>query len=207
MDLVIVGAGGHGREVLDIIEALAGDGQELHFVGFVADTVPDPELLERRGARHVGPVDLLAELDALYTLGVGDSGARHSLDERLSTWGRSAATLVHPAATLGSDVELGPGVQLATGARVTTNVRLGRHVHLNVNAVVSHDCRVGDYATLSPGVHVNGNVTVGEGVFLGTGAIVTPGVTIGNGARIGAGAVVLDDIPAGVTAVGIPARW
>lgn len=207
MDLVIVGAGGHGREVLDIVEALSADDNAPRFLGFIADSVPDPSLVTRRGVTHLGPVEMLAGLDAVYTMGVGDGTARRTLDERISRWGREAVVLVHPAATIGSDVELAPGVQLAAGARVTTNVNLGRHVHLNVNAVVSHDCRIGDYCTLSPGVQLNGNVTLGEGVFLGTGAIVTPGAAIGDGARIGAGAVVLDDVPAGVTAIGVPARW
>ncbi|MEQ8717529.1 MAG: acetyltransferase [Acidimicrobiales bacterium] len=207
MRLVIVGAGGHGREVLDIVEALREQHDVPEFAGFVADTVPAPELLERRDAPHIGALDLLEELDVAYTLGIGDGSTRRALDERLTGWNRTAITLVHPAATIGSDVELSPGVQLAAGARVTTNVRLGRHVHLNVNAVVSHDCRVGRYSTLSPGVHLNGSVTVGREVFFGTGAIVTPGITIGDGARIGAGAVVLDDIPGGVTAVGAPASW
>lgn len=207
MEIVIVGAGGHGREVLDIIEARAGVPEAPHFIGFVADEVPDPELLARRGARHLGPVEALADVDSAYTIGVGDGAARRHLDEQISAWGRVAAVLVHPAATCGADVALGPGAQLAAGARVTTNVHLGRHVHLNVNAVISHDCRVGSYSTLSPGVHLNGNVTLGECVFLGTGAIVTPGITIGDDARIGAGSVVLNDVPPGVTAVGIPARW
>lgn len=206
MKLAIVGAGGHGREVLDIVEALRRETPGVEFVGFVADGVPDESLVTRRGATVLGGVDVLESLDVAYTIGIGDGGARRGIDQRLRSWGRTAITIVHPLASLGSDIEMGDGVQLAAGARVTTNVRLGRHVHLNVNAVVSHDCVVGDYSTLSPGVHLNGNVTIGENVFLGTGAIVTPGVAVGDNARIGAGAVVLDDVPPGTTAVGVPAR-
>ena len=73
--------------------------------------------------------------------------------------------------------------------------------------MISHDWVVDDYATLSPGVLVNGSVTIGDGAFLGTGAIVTPGHTIGADAVVGAGAVVVSDVPAGVTHVGVPARW
>jgi sugar O-acyltransferase (sialic acid O-acetyltransferase NeuD family) len=204
-DLVIVGAGGHGRETLDIVEARNAVEPTFAFVGFVADHA-DAMLLGRRRADLLGPVDVLRDHRAAYVIGIGTSEARRDLDHRITGWGREAAVLVHPYASRGSDLRIGPGVLLAAGARVTTNVTLGRHTHLNVNAVVSHDSEVGDYVTLSPGVLVNGNVVLGEGAFLGTGAVVLPGRTVGAWARIGAGAVVADDVPPGSTAVGVPAR-
>jgi sugar O-acyltransferase (sialic acid O-acetyltransferase NeuD family) len=205
--LVIVGAGGHGRETLDIVEACneATATPAYEFVGFVA-TEADPSLLERRGAQLLGDVGDLKNLDARYVLGIGTSETRRELDARLSADSCEAVTLVHPHATCGSDLRIASGVLMAAGARVTTNIELGRHTHLNVNAVVSHDCVVGDYVTLSPGVLINGNVVLEEGVFLGTGAVVLPGRRIGAWARIGAGAVVTDDVPPGATAVGVPAR-
>lgn len=204
--LAIVGAGGHGRETLDVVEAANEVQPTWELAGFVADGA-DAELLARRSATLLGDVDVLRDLDADYVLGIGDSATRRRLDERISGFGRrAAAPLVHPLASLGSDLRLAPGVILAAGARVTTNVTLGRHTHLNVNAVVSHDGVVGDFVTLSPGCLVNGNVTLGDGVFLGTGAVVLPGRTIGEWAVVGAGAVVTEDVPAGATVVGVPAR-
>ena len=212
--LAIVGAGGHGREVLDVVEALIARGQDYEVVGFVADHV-DAEVLARRRAAHLGSVDDLVsgrlgahDDDVSLVLAVGDPATRADLERRIGPCGWDwAAPLVHPLASLGSDVELGAGTVVAAGARITTNVRVGRHVQVNVNAVISHDCRVGDHATVSPGVLVNGAVTLGEGVLLGTGAVVTPGRVVGDWAVIGAGAVVVADVPASVTAVGVPARW
>ena len=211
--LVVVGAGGHGREVLDVVAALAaaaeavGDPPPYEVLGLVADDPPDAGVLARRGATFLGPVERLAELGADHVLAVGDPGARRRLEERVAAWGSAPAVLVHPRATLGADVELEPGVVVAAGAHLTTNVRLGRHVQVNVGAVVSHDVRVGAHATLSPGVLLNGAVTVGPGALLGSGAVVLPGRTVGEGAVVGAGAVVVRDVPPGVTAVGVPARW
>jgi sugar O-acyltransferase (sialic acid O-acetyltransferase NeuD family) len=201
-EIVIVGAGGHGRELLDIVEAHP----DWELRGFVADPAPDPELLARRGAAYLGSVADIPR-DVPYTIGIGDGDVRRRIDAELTALELQAAVLIHPAATLGADNRLAPGTQIAAGGRVTTNVALGRHVQINVNAVVSHDCRVGDYCTLSPGVHLNGAVTLGDGVFMGAGAIAIPDVSIGEGAVIGAGAVVIDDVPPGVTAVGVPARW
>ncbi len=206
-DLIVVGAGGHGRETLDIIEAINAVDPTWSFLGFTNDGDFVADRVDRRAARVLGPTDLLAEADAFYVIGIGDSAARERLDQLLTGWARTAATLVHPTATIASDNRIADGVLVAAGARVTTNVTLGRHVHLNVNSVVSHDCVVGDYATLSPGVLINGSVELGRGVFLGTGAIVTPGISIGDWAVIGAGAVVVDDVPPGVVVKGVPGRW
>ena len=206
-ELVIVGAGGHGRETLDIVEAINAVKPTWAFAGFVDDGEIIADRLERRDASLLGTTEILANTNLHYVVGIGSPAVRAKLDEQLTAWGRTAATLIHPAATLASDNRISDGVLLAAGARVTTNVTLGRHVHLNVNAVVSHDCVVGDYTTLSPGSLVNGDVQIGTGVFLGTGAIITPGVTIGDHAVIGAGAVVVRDVPSGVTVKGVPGRW
>jgi sugar O-acyltransferase (sialic acid O-acetyltransferase NeuD family) len=203
--LVIIGAGGHGRETLDIVEACNAVTPTYDFVGFCADQY-ELALIDRRHVEVLGGVDALQTTVAAYVIGIGTSETRRDLDAQVSGFGREAAVLAHPSSSCGSDLRLAPGVILAAGARVTTNVTLGRHTHLNVNAVVSHDCQVADYVTLSPGVLVNGTVTLGEGVFLGTGAVVLPGRTVGAWARIGAGAVVTEDVASGQTVVGVPAR-
>lgn len=204
--LVILGAGQHARETLDIVEALNALRPRWEFLGFLDDTEGERDVLERRGVRVVGTMAALAGTDAQYVIGVGSPAARQRVDERAMASGAMPAVLVHPSATMGADVELGPGTLLAAGARVTTNVRMGRHVHLNVAATVAHDCRLGDYVSLSPGVHLSGCVTLEDGVFLGTGAVVNPGCTVGAGATVGSGAVVIDDVPTGVTVAGVPAR-
>jgi sugar O-acyltransferase (sialic acid O-acetyltransferase NeuD family) len=210
--LVIVGAGGHGRETLDIVEAInaaavgRGDEPPIELLGFAAEEA-DGARLARRGAVLLGPPAVVADLDADYVLGIGSSPARQALDAELSALGCHAATLIHPAASLGSDLRIGDGVLVAAGGRITTNVTIGRHSHVNVNAVVSHDSVIGDHVTLSPGVLVNGDCRIDDGAFLGTAAVLVRGRAVGAGAVIGAGAVVVSDVPPGVTAVGVPARW
>jgi sugar O-acyltransferase (sialic acid O-acetyltransferase NeuD family) len=204
--LIIVGAGGSGRETLDIVEAINGPGRVFDFLGFVddGDTV-NLELLRRRGAALLGSVELLRDLDVAYAIAIGSGSARRALDAKLSGWGRAPVSLVHPAAGIASEVRLGPGAIIAAGARLTTNIRTGRHLHANLYATVSHDCELGDYVTLNPGVHLAGNVTLGDEVTCGIGAVIIQGRTVGARTTIGAGAVVIRDIGPGVTAVGVPA--
>ena len=205
-DLVIVGAGGHGRETLDIVEAMNDAGTaQWNFLGFV----DDGEVRDDRLARREAEVVEVSELDreaVRYVIGIGDPGMRETVAEKMTLAGFVPATLVHPAASVGSDNRIAEGVVLAAGARVTTNVSLGRHSQLNVDAVVSHDCEVGAFVTFSPGTLVNGECRIGDRAFFGTGAIVTPGLRVGADAKVGAGAVVLEDVPEGTTVVGVPAR-
>lgn len=204
--VVIIGAGGFGREVLDVIEAINAAGGSLEVLGFVDDGQVDEQLLVRRGTRLLGPVSSVASLGALYVVGIGSSDVRRRIDDALTISGCRAATLIHPAATVGGDNDISAGCVLTAGSRVTTNIALGRHVHLHINSTVGHDCVLGDHVSVFPGATISGNVTIGVGATIGTGANVLRGLTIGAGAFVGAGAVVTKDVEPGVTVVGSPAR-
>lgn len=210
--LVIIGAGGFGRETLDVVLAInaarsPGEAPAFEVLGFLADGPdPDPATLAPYGVAHLGPVDLLDSMDpdVGYVIGIGSPQARRKIDSRYSH--RPCPALVHPSATYSVAVDFGPGSIVCAGVRLTNNITLGRHVHLNINTTVGHDARLGDYVTVSPLVAISGYVTLEDEVMIGTGAALNPGITVGAGAVIGSGAAALKDIPAGVVAVGVPAK-
>jgi sugar O-acyltransferase (sialic acid O-acetyltransferase NeuD family) len=207
--LVIVGCGGHGREVFGIVAAInAMNGKTWNVLGFVDDAPTDNnlKLLERLGARYLGPLSALAERRTQYVIGIGDPQVRARVAATLGPAGNRAATLIHPDATVGLDNTFGDGVVVFSGARVTTNVTLHRHVHLNQNATVGHDALLGAYSQVNPLAAVSGSCVIGERVLIGTSAAVIQGLSVGDDAVIGAGACVVRDVPAGVTAKGVPAR-
>lgn len=203
--LVIVGCGGHGRELLATVRAVNDVEPTWDVVGFVDDRPEHLDRLDRLGARVLGPIEWLEDNPGHYALGIGSATTREAISERLDAAGCAATTIVHPGARVGPDVEMGEGVVVYDRTTLTTNVRIGRHTHLNVACAVQHDSTVGDFVQMSPGVLVNGDCRLGNRVFLGSGAIVTRGCQVGSDARIGAGAVVLRDVPPGTTAVGVPA--
>jgi len=202
--LVIVGAGGHGREALDIVRAINDSRPTFDFVGFLDDGRTPGSRAEPHDARILGGVDRMADLDAAMVVAVGATEARRRIVASLS--GYPTVDLVHPLASIGSHVQHGPGLIMAAGARLTHGIVLGQHVHVNVNATVSHDCRIGSFVTITPGAHLSGSVTLGDRVWMGIGSTAIQGVRVGAGTTVGAGAAVVDDLPPGCTAVGVPAR-
>ncbi|GAB2614354.1 NeuD/PglB/VioB family sugar acetyltransferase [Pseudactinotalea suaedae] len=203
-DLVVVGAGGFGREVLDVAYAC---GLTDCVVVDDAPSADNIERLGRMGARHLGTIDdwLTADIRAPYLIGVGHPTTRSKIAQRIG--GRaSAATLVHPSATIGRATILGAGSVVCAGAALSNNVELGRHVHVNPNATIGHDTVLGDMVSVNPGAVVSGACTVDTGVLLGAGSVVLQDVVVGRFATVGAAACVVRDVPPRAVVKGVPAR-
>ncbi len=208
-DLVIIGTGGHGREVLDVVEALQAAGEPWRVLGFLDDSAERLGTFVR-GLPVLGPVDWLAtrplrERPAAF-LGIGSAAVRSRLAKRLDALEVRSPVLVHPRALVTPHVMLGAGVLLTAGAIVTSGIRIGEHSFLNVGASVSHDSVVGRFCSIQMGARLSGTVTLGDGVEVGVGAVVRQNQSIGAWATIGAGATVVSDIPANAIAMGVPAR-
>jgi sugar O-acyltransferase (sialic acid O-acetyltransferase NeuD family) len=203
--LVIVGAGGFGREVFQLLLDINAASPTFDVLGFLDDGEVQLPRLERLGASLLGASSALAGLGASFVIAIGSPDTRRRIDARLRS-SAPTAILTHPSASVGSDVDVGAGAVIAAGARLTTNVSLGRHVHVNVNCTIGHDVVIEDYATLYPGVHLGGGCVIEAGATLGTGCVVLPGVRVGRGAIVGAGAVVARDVRPDTTVVTAAAR-
>jgi sugar O-acyltransferase (sialic acid O-acetyltransferase NeuD family) len=195
VDLWIAGAGGVGREVLDVALAL-----DTAVAGFVDDGCSGTAV---RGL-PVRPMHELPER-AAFLVAIGDPEARLRVATRLEAVGE-AATLVHPRSIVGPFTSVGAGALVSGGAFVSSSVELGPHTQVHYNATVGHDCVLEEGSTVLPGANVAGAVRLGRAVTIGSGAIVLQGLTIGDGAVVGAGAVVTKDVAPGTTVVGNPAR-
>jgi sugar O-acyltransferase (sialic acid O-acetyltransferase NeuD family) len=204
--LVIIGAGGFGREVLELVRDINRASPTFEFQGFLDDGVTNTDLLERLEAPLLGTSTRLAALSATYVIAIGAPELRPRIDALARSAGLTAATLTHPAATVGGNVQLRGGALIAAGARLTTTIVVGRHSHINLNCTIGHDVVIEDFVSLYAGVHLGGGCVVEEGAMLGTGCVILPNVRVGRGAVVGAGAVVVRDVAPETTVVGSIAR-
>jgi sugar O-acyltransferase (sialic acid O-acetyltransferase NeuD family) len=204
--VVIVGAGGHGRVITDILIAGQRNGHPARPIGYVDDRVRS-EYPERQAQPLLGTLAQLPQIrhDAIV-VAIGTNDVRARVMCALAAGGEQIITVRHPSAIVSEDVLIGDGSMVCAGAVVITGTRIGRGVILNTGSTVDHDSTIGDYAHIAPGARLGGEVSIGEQALIGIGAIVLPRISVGARAVVGGGAVVTRDVPAGVTVVGAPAR-
>ncbi|MEM2582648.1 MAG: acetyltransferase [Candidatus Caldarchaeum sp.] len=206
--VVIIGAGGHAREVLDILLDCRANGYEVEPVGFI-DENPDIHGRIVDGFPVLGDFRWFEGIDRSdieVVCAVGMPWVCRKLVQKAQTLGLRFTNVISPRAWISPRAHIGQGVMIFPNVIVNAGAIIGDHVILNVAATVSHDTVVRNFCNINPGVHLAGNVTVNEGCYIGMGVNVIQNITIGSWSIIGAGAVVVDNIPANVTAVGVPAK-
>ncbi len=203
--LVIVGAGGLGREVAWLVADINRQKPEWNCLGFVDDGVQGNTV---EGYPVHGSVEHLFNMspDIWTVVAIADSRVRRKLIRQIQEQGRKLATLVHPSVSMSDYVNIGAGSIICSGTVITTNISLGQAVIINLGCFIGHDTELQDYVSLMPAANLAGEIRVGEGCYFGLNSCVINRTTIGEWSVIGAGATVVDDIPAYSLAVGVPAR-
>lgn len=203
--IVIVGAGGLGRETLLIARDVCIRQPSWRIKGFL-DRNPQVLTGFDCDAGVIGDDDYQPVDDDRLVIAVGDPALRHRLAMRFADRGARFATLVHPLAYVAATARVSEGAVISPFCHVADRAEVGPHVLLNTYSSAGHDSRVGACSVFSPYATANGDTRLGERVFLGTHAVVTPGIGVGNDAKIAAGAVTYRQVPDGHLAMGNPAK-
>ena len=203
--LIIVGAGGFGREIASASKDCVGFGATFALKGF----------LDRNAAALAGfagyppllgaPESYQPQPDDVFFVAMGNLALRRKNVELLAAKGGRFLTLVHRTASLGQNVTVGEGSYIAHNAVLTADVSVGRNACVFHGSVIGHDCRLGDFSHVSSLVFFGGGVQLGAGATVHPGARVAPFRSIGAGATVGIGSVVLTNVRAGATVFGTPA--
>lgn len=219
--IIILGAGGHGRVVLDVIRQSG----KFTPIGFLDN---NPTLHGRRvdGLPVLGGIGLIEQRAPGFSpagassnvsphpvnecnaavIAIGDNGVRRMIAETVEAAGLDLPAIIHPSAQIATNVTIGRGVVIAAGALVCAHSQIGDYAILNTGCIVDHESMIGTAVHVCPGVRLAGHVTLESGAFIGIGSTVIQNVRIGFEAIVGAGAVVTCNVDPMTTVVGVPAR-
>lgn len=205
-DLYIVGAGGCGREVLQIIKDIHHiQGSRWNIMGFLDDTEA-PLAGKDCDYGVVGTiVDYVPKENDVLAMGIGTPEGKQKVAELLLSKGAVFENIIHPYAGISDFVEMGTGNVIYVKAGLSNNVRLGNFTTI-LCSLLGHDVEVGDYSTISSLCNITGYVKIGQGVFIGGSCAIVPHAVIEDGAYVGMGSVVLRHVKAGKKVFGNPAR-
>ena len=202
-NLLILGAGGHGRVVADAAES----SEAWNKIAFIDEKYPD------LGASGRWPViGKTADLSELLTewpdavVAIGANTLRLELLKLCSEKGFNVVNIIHTSARVAEDVSLGNGTVIFASAVINTGASLGQGCIVNTAASVDHDCSLAEGVHLSPGVHLGGTVSVGSRSWVGIGSSVVNNIRIGSDVIVGAGAAVISNVRDNHTVVGVPAK-
>lgn len=194
--LMILGASGHGKVIADIAR-LSG----YEKIEYLDDALNAPIPTIGTVADHTR---FLASHD--FIVAIGNNAIRERITKMLRAGNADLATLIHPAATIGSNVTIGEGTVIMAGAVINADASVGNGAIVNTCSSIDHDCTVGDFTHVSVGSRLAGTVTVGDRTMIGAGAVVINNRSICADCMIGAGAIVVENIKESGTYVGVPAK-
>lgn len=204
--MLILGASGHAKEVLDVIQQ-GGDDREIVFFDDLSEDLPERLFEKYRIVRSIGDAEKELSKDKRFVLGIGNPIARYKLAGKFLSLGGDLVSVISPLSRIGNhNVLLGRGLNVMTGVVITNEITIGEGTLINAGCSIHHDTRIGRYCEISPGARVTGGCVVGDFCSIGTGAVLIPRVRLGNNVVVGAGAVVTKDVEDDTMVMGVPAR-
>jgi sugar O-acyltransferase (sialic acid O-acetyltransferase NeuD family) len=203
-DIVIIGAGGFGKEVAWLIEQINCIELKWNLIGFIDDFKPVGESIN--GIEILGDLSWLKDKSLAMVCSISNPNIRKEIVQKLKSTNNEFVSLIHPKVELSKTVNISRGTIICEGAKFTVNINIGHHVIIYHDCVICHDAMIEDYCSILPSVNISGNVHIKPGTTLGTGSKIIQNIQIGSDVMVGAGAVVVKDVPNNVITMGVPAK-
>lgn len=203
-NIIIIGAGGFGREVEMLVRQINNLKPQWNFIGYLDDGMLSGTKVGN--SKVLGSIESIFNFnDASFVIAIANASIKRKILRSIPNTVKPA-TLIHPSVACGERVQIGGGTIICAGNIITEDIVIGEHVILNLSCTVGHDTTIKDLCSFMPSVNISGEVIIEKGVFVGTGTKIINQISIGEFSIIGAGAVVTKSIPANCTAVGVPAK-
>lgn len=205
-NLVIIAAGGCGREVLQWAKDINSTGDRWNIKGFIDD---NPNALENKicSVSVIASVDdYQVEPDDEFVCCIGNSAVRKMVVEKMKARGAVFTSIIHPNAVISDSCRIGEGVIIYPFALISDNVTIEDGCIINMHSSVAHDSVLGEYCTISAHCDITGMCSLGDRVFMGSTSQLVPGTKVGDDAYICAGSTVMTRVRKGVKMLGNPAK-
>lgn len=191
-DIIIVGAGGMGREVLAVLKNINTVMPTWNILGFADDGKQAGE--EVNGIKVLGGVEYLntITLKTACCIAISLPKIRKQLKEKITNNNVFFPTIIHPSVVISDKefVSIGEGCLLLINTVFTTNISIGDFVIVNAGAIINHDAVINSFSTIMPGVNISTGAKVGEGCYIGTGSKISKPETILAGESLKAGTII-----------------
>ena len=207
--LVLIGAGGFGKEVASMVEYLNNVKPRYDLLGFVDDGECFKLGDEINGYPWLGTLDWVRENNdesVFYTCTVGNVHTRACIQKELMALGKRFETIKAYDAYVSPHTKVGQGCVLYPAALISVNCTIGDGVLLNTRVNIGHDVEIGDYTTVSPSTSISGGCRIGEEVMIGGHSFINIGRKIGDKATVAAGSIVFSNVKPETTVLGNPAK-
>ena len=206
--IVLIGAGGFGREVAFIIDALNSRKPQYELLGFLDDSDEFREGMVINGHPYLGKKEWIFQHkdDVFCNCTIGNPVIKGKIQRELTRQGVRFESIITQRRDISPYAEIGPGCVFYNGVTVAPNCKIGAGVLLNTYVTVGHDAIIGDYTTVMPSTGISGCCKVGNEVSIGGHAFIIPGKKIGDKVKIAAGSIVFSNVKSGTTVLGNPAK-
>lgn len=205
--IIIIGAGGHARSVIDIVK----ENDEFELEGCIDNMYPN--LKSINGMPEIPVIGNDNNIEEFFKRGIkhffvaiGDNSLRNKLFDKMINMGYEPVNIISNTARISKKSYIGNGVCIMHGAVINVNSKIEDNVIINTNSSIDHDCLIEKGVHIAPGASISGYVNIGEGTLIGTGTSIIDKISIGKWSVIGGGSVVVNDIESNVVAYGVPAR-
>lgn len=208
MKIIIIGAGGHSKVIVDIIQ----NEQKYEIAGFIDNNLPmGHKVLDYPVLGKEEEINTLIKKHEIFggIIAIGDNFIRSNVEEKIKQLCNEFKFIncIHPKSNIAFNVVMGEGNVVMAGATINTSSEISNHCIFNTNCSIDHDNRIANFASIGPNAVTGGNVEVGEFSAIGIGATVKHNVSIAYNCIIGASSLVNKDAKSNSVYYGIPAKF
>lgn len=207
--LLIIGAGGFGREIAQYIDDISKIECMYELMGFIDEDISKKGYIYN-GVEVLGSIDTLCDLSSKFEVyvfcAIANPADKLKMSHIIDKFNIQTINIIHPTSYIAPTVELGKNVLISPMCTITTNIRIGNYIHINPQCGIGHDTVIDNYSTLYWNVNTGGFVHIGKSCEIGSKTFIKQGISIGDNVVSGAGSVIVKNINSNVTVKGVPAQ-